>query len=293
MKTISPGILPAPRLLSAVAVSFLVAGCGGSTSPSYQLPGTSQTTRAQLFLQRLLSLTRRAPVSNLSTTRANHRSSSFRNVRRPFTWTLSEPQVPTVQTAVRLEQPSPLRRVRRWSSKSVAKAPSQAVGGLTGAAGAPKTRQRTTVRAVATQAMSAKVATVWRSASWWRAAAVPQAAAAAAVSAEAAAEYRTAAMAEIRNAAAVVPTPVAAAPSPREASAANGLTAAGWEKGATAWATASIFRLHLVFYTIGAEAAAAATTVGVAAPTAGQVVAGRVTRVNREQRVPAKRRERR
>jgi hypothetical protein len=47
VKTISPGILPAPRLLSAVAVSFLVAGCGGSTSPSYQLPGTSQTTRAQ------------------------------------------------------------------------------------------------------------------------------------------------------------------------------------------------------------------------------------------------------
>jgi hypothetical protein len=47
MKTISPGILAAPRLLGAVAVSFLVAGCGGSTSPSYQPPGISQSARAQ------------------------------------------------------------------------------------------------------------------------------------------------------------------------------------------------------------------------------------------------------
>ena len=48
MKAISPGILTAPRLLSPIAVSFLVAGCGGgSTSPSYQPPGMSQSTRAQ------------------------------------------------------------------------------------------------------------------------------------------------------------------------------------------------------------------------------------------------------
>jgi hypothetical protein len=47
MKTISPGILAAPRLLSAVAVSFLIVGCGGSsTSPSFQ-PRMSQSTRAQ------------------------------------------------------------------------------------------------------------------------------------------------------------------------------------------------------------------------------------------------------
>jgi hypothetical protein len=47
MKTISRGILAAPRLLGAVAVSLLVAGCGGSTSTSYQPPGMSQSARAQ------------------------------------------------------------------------------------------------------------------------------------------------------------------------------------------------------------------------------------------------------
>jgi hypothetical protein len=47
MKAISPGILAARHLLSAVAVSFLVAGCGGGSTSAYQLPGTSQSTRVQ------------------------------------------------------------------------------------------------------------------------------------------------------------------------------------------------------------------------------------------------------
>ncbi|MGA8097411.1 MAG: hypothetical protein WB810_01995, partial [Candidatus Cybelea sp.] len=49
MKMISPCFVTTPRLLSGIAASCLVAGCsGGSTSPSYQLPGTSQSTRAQI-----------------------------------------------------------------------------------------------------------------------------------------------------------------------------------------------------------------------------------------------------
>jgi predicted ABC-type sugar transport system permease subunit len=48
MNTISPGILATARLLSVVAVSFLVAGCGGSMSSSYQLPGTQDLTRNRL-----------------------------------------------------------------------------------------------------------------------------------------------------------------------------------------------------------------------------------------------------
>ncbi len=48
MKTISPRIGATARLLSGVAASFLVAGCGGgSMSPSYQPSGVSQSTRAQ------------------------------------------------------------------------------------------------------------------------------------------------------------------------------------------------------------------------------------------------------
>jgi hypothetical protein len=50
MKMIPPRTGATPRLLSGIAASCLVAGCGGgSTSPSYQLPGTSQSTRAQIF----------------------------------------------------------------------------------------------------------------------------------------------------------------------------------------------------------------------------------------------------